>query len=96
MMNAQIIIWMKKTHQKPYHSPALCKSLPLLNYRAKMNIKVGSRDQGMIVSVAVPTTSETRVETAERYSSTLDAVDLDSAELQATTCPYQEFERHRR
>ena len=52
-----------------------------------MDTKVDSRDQGKIDSAAVRATSETRAETAERYSLTLDAVELDSAELQATTCP---------
>ena len=59
-----------------------------------MDTKVDSRDQGKIASVAVRATSKTRVETAKRYSLNLDAVELDSAEFQATTCPYQEFERH--
>lgn len=53
-----------------------------------MDTMVECRDQGKIVSVAVLTISETRVGMAERYSLNLDAVELDSAELQATTCPY--------
>ena len=61
MMNDENIIWIKRIHLKPYRSPALCKSLPLLYHRVKMDTTVECRDQGKIVSVAVLTTSETRV-----------------------------------